>query len=230
MSLNKTREAEANLRTVRERIEKILELNPAPLTEARARSQQSVGTCRDFALLLTSVFRLRGIPARARAGFGAYFTLGRFDDHWICEFWLASESRWVSVDAQLDAFQMEALNIPFNPLDLPRTKFITGAQAWLRCRSNRADPNRFGIFNMKGLDFIKGNLIRDFLALNKVEILPWDDFMLLNKPFHKMTQEEKDLMDRLAVISSGEDQDFALLRAAFTANQKSLLPEYFFQM
>jgi len=74
---------------------------------------------------------------------------------------------------------------------------------------------------------VKDNLIRDFLALNKVEILPWDNFMLINKSFTLMDTKEKDLMDRLAKISTGEDQAYLLLKAAFTANQQALLPQYF---
>jgi hypothetical protein len=80
---------------------------------------------------------------------------------------------------------------------------------------------------MNGLGFVKGNMIRDFLALNKVEILPWDNFMLINKSTIKMNKEEMKLMDRLAQISSGEDRDFVLLRAAFATNQEQLLPNYF---
>jgi hypothetical protein len=110
---------------------------------------------------------------------------------------------------------------------MPRTKFVTGSQAWTRCRAKHVDPNRFGIFNMRGLDFVKGDLIRDILALNKIEILPWDNFKLIDKSFRKMNAEEKDLMDRLAHISSGEDQDFVLLRAAFITHQGRLLPDYF---
>jgi hypothetical protein len=227
ITLNRVREEEANLRTVRDRLAKIFELQDAPLTEPRPLSKKTVGTCRDFTLLLTSILRQRGIPARARAGFGTYFTPGHFEDHWVCEYWHADESRWVMVDPQLDALQCEALSIDFDPLNMPHIKFITGGQAWQRCRAKRVDPNRFGIFNMRGLDFVKGDLIRDFLALNKIEILPWDNFKLIAKSFRDMNAEEKDLMDRLARISSGEDQDFILLRAAFVTNQGRILPEYF---
>ena len=227
ITLNRVREEEANLRTVRDRLAKVFELQDAPLTEPRPLSKKTVGTCRDFTLLLTSILRQRGIPARARAGFGTYFTPGRFEDHWACEYWQADESRWVMVDPQLDALQCEALSIDFDPLDMPRTKFVTGGQAWARCRAKLVDPNRFGIFNMRGLDFVKGDLIRDFLALNKIEILPWDNFKLIAKSFRDMNAEEKALMDRLATISSGEDRDFVLLNAAFITHQDRLLPEYF---
>jgi len=228
ISLNRIRKEETNLRLIKDRLAKVLELTPQPLTQARSLSQKTVGTCRDFALLLTAILRHHGVPARARAGFGTYFIKGRYEDHWICEYWQANEKRWVTVDSQLDALQVETLSIDFDPLDMPPGKFITGAQAWLLCRSKAADPNLFGIFNMKGLDFVKGNLIRDFLALNKIEILPWDNFLLIEKKYSKMDPAEKELMDRLAAISSGEDRDFLLARAAFTANKSQILPPYFF--
>jgi len=227
IKLNRIREEEANLRTTHARLAKILELTAEPLSNPRVLSKKTVGTCRDFALTLTSILRHRGIPARARAGFGTYFLAGSFEDHWVCEYWLAKENRWVIVDPQLDDLQIEALKIEFDPLDIPGTKFVTGPQAWLKCRARTVDPQRFGIFKMRGLDFVKGNLIRDFLALNKIEILPWDNFMLINTPFRRMKAEEKSLMNRLAKITTGADRDFVLLRAAFATNQDALLPDYF---
>ena len=227
VSLNRIRREEANLRTIHDRLAKIIELEDAPLTTQRLLTKKSVGTCRDFSLLFTSALRHQGVPARARCGFGTYFVKGSFEDHWVGEYWHPDEARWVMVDPQLDPFQIEKLGIDFDPLDMPRTKFVTGGQAWELCRTKRVDPKRFGIFRMRGLDFVKGDLIRDFLALNKVEILPWDNFMLINTSLIRMRQEEKDLMDRLARISTGEERDFVLLRAAFAANQEKLLPKYF---
>ncbi|MFW5714058.1 MAG: transglutaminase-like domain-containing protein [Brevefilum sp.] len=227
ITLNRIRREESNLRTIQDRMEKIIELHNAPLSEKRALSRKTVGTCRDFTLLFTAALRHRGIAARARCGFGTYFVKGSFEDHWVGEYWHADKERWVMVDPQLDPFQIEKLGIDFDPLDMPRTKFVTGGQAWGMCRARRVDPQRFGIFRMRGLDFVKGDMIRDFLALNKIEILPWDNFMLINTSITRMKQAEKDLMDRLARISTGEDQDFVLIRAAFAANQDKLLPKYF---
>lgn len=227
ITLNRIRREEANLRTIQDRLGNIIALSDAPLDEKRLLTRKTVGTCRDFALLFTSVLRSRGIPARTRCGFGTYFVKNSFEDHWVSEYWQASEKRWVRVDPQLDPFQIDTLGIDFDPLDMPRTKFITGGQAWTMCRSKQVDPKQFGIFQIRGLDFIKGDLIRDFLALNKVEILPWDNFMLINTSFIRMAAAEKDLIDRLARISSGEDRDFVLLRAAFKTNQDKLVPKYF---
>ena len=227
VKLTKDRQEEANLRTVKDRLAKIFELHDAPLVQPRPLSKKTVGTCRDFTLLLTGMLRHRGVPARARAGFGTYFTPDRFEDHWVCEYWHAAGDRWVMVDPQIDTLQYEALSLDFDLLDMPREKFVTGGEAWTRCQEKGADPDLFGIFDMHGLDFIKGNVVRDFLALNKIELLPWDNYKLIAKSFDKMNASEKALIDRIAHISSGEARDFALSQAAFITHQDQLLPDYY---
>ena len=226
--LNRLRKAETNIRTAHERLAKITELCNRPLNEPRELPRKTIGTCRDFSLMLASVLRYRKVPARARCGFAVYFTEGYFDDHWVCEYWDSGSARWVLVDGQLDELQTETLRIDFNPLDVPRTNFVTGGQAWQRCRSGQADPNLFGAHPMSGLFFVKDNLVRDFLALNKIEILPWDNFGPIAKHISKMHRQELTSLDRLAAVSSGEDHDFLLLRAAFATNKDDLLPSYFF--
>ena len=170
------KECEVNLRFVSKQLVRIQELDAAPLTVARPLEKRLAGNCRDFSVMLCAMLRHRGIPARARCGFGTYFRGDRYpyEDHWVCEYWKADEGRWVMVDAQLDAFQREALGITFDPLDMPPGQFVTGGRGWQMCRTDQADPREFGIFEWYGLWFVRGDLLRDFLALNKVEILPWD--------------------------------------------------------
>jgi len=151
LKLSPEREAEVQLRTMPRRLSRMLELDPRPLNQPRPLEKKLVGNCRDFTLLLVSLLRHRGVPARARCGFGAYFLPGHYEDHWVAEVWDASEQRWKLVDAQLDAFQCEALKIPFDPLDVPRDQFIVGGMAWQMCRAGQADPESFGIFDMHGL-------------------------------------------------------------------------------
>lgn len=227
VTLTKVRQEEANLRTISDRLAKILGLHDAPLNQARSLSKKTIGTCRDYALLLTAILRHKGIPARARTGFGTYFSPGQFEDHWVCEYWHAANRRWMMVDPQLDVLQCEVLSIDFDPLNMPREKFVTGGQAWARCRSETADPELFGIFDMRGMDFIKANLILDFLSLNKIEFLPWDNFKLITKNFDELTQSEKELLDQLMHVSSGEDRDFVLLRSTLNTHQQQLLPDNF---
>jgi hypothetical protein len=61
-----------------------------PLTTARSVDARLVGVCRPFAVLLVAMVRAKGVPARARFGFGAYFASSRFEDHRVCEYWDAA--------------------------------------------------------------------------------------------------------------------------------------------
>jgi len=225
VTLDPSRQDEANLSTVSDRLAKIFTLQNAPLNQPRPLSKKTVGTCRDFTLLLTAILRHKRIPARARAGFGTYFTPERFEDHWVCEYWHAEDERWVMVDAQLDDLQCKALGIDFNPLDLPHDRFITGGQAWIRCQSQGADPDLFGIFDLHGLDFVKGDLILDFLALNKLEFLPWDNFKLLAKSYDELNKNEKSLIDQIAQTSNREPIDCDEVQNLLITHQDQLLPD-----
>ena len=73
----------------------------------------------------------------------------------------------------------------------------------------------------------KNSLIRDFLALNRVELLPQDKFQLMTKKMAQLTSADKTLFAKLAKISTGSERAFLLLRAAFITTQQELLPRYF---
>src|SRR5690349_9582217 len=168
------RMGELQLRSMERRLARTMELDSSPLTEARPLEKKLLGNCRDHSLLLVAMLRHQGIPARARCGFGAYFMPDHFEDHWVVEYWNQEESRWILVDAQLDALQCDVLRINFDTLDVPRDQFIVGGKAWQMCRSGAQDPDKFGIFDMNGLGFVRGNLVWDVASINKMELLPWD--------------------------------------------------------
>ena len=81
------RRAESHIRPVEGILQRIIELDSHPSSNARSPEKRVVGICRHFALLLTSMLRAAGIPARARCGFGNYFNPGYYEDHWVCEYW-----------------------------------------------------------------------------------------------------------------------------------------------
>ena len=201
------RQAEVQLRSLERRLKRMAELDQAPLTRARLLERKIVGNCRDFTLLLVSMLRFQGIPARARCGFGAYLMPGHFVDHWVAEYWDATREQWVLVDAQLDEFQGNSLKIAFDPLDVPRDQFIVGGSAWQMCRSGQADPQNFGIFDMKGLGFVRGNLVRDVAALNKVELLPWDCWGIIESA-EQNSPADLAFLDQMAGLTGGDVPDF----------------------
>ena len=193
----------ANLRPVAAMLSRIRTLSDRPLTEAREPKQRMPAVCRHFATMLCGVLREHGVPARARCGFGAYFVPGRFEDHWVAEYWNSKENRWILVDAQLDAVQRETFKPGFDPLDVPLDGFILAGDAWRQCRNGQADPNLFGLsfLNEQGLWWVAQNLIRDLAALNRMEMLPWDVWGAMPKPTTAITDNEVSLLDRVSEIT-----------------------------
>ena len=214
------RKAEVQLRTMERRLARTLELDPRPLTIPRPNEQKIVGNCRDFSVTLASMLQSKGIPARPRCGFGAYFEKGLYIDHWVCEHWNEAEQRWVLVDAQLDELQQNVLKIPFNTLDVPRNQFIVGGAAWKMCRSEQADPHTFGIFDMNGMDFVKGDFIRDVAALNKVELLPWDCWGMILTEYTTLPPDDLSMLDRLADLTHANVPDFDLVRQLYESDPR----------
>jgi hypothetical protein len=194
------------------------------LTVARPPEQRLVGNCRNFSVLLCAILRHQGLPARARCGFGAYFTPGKYEDHWVCEYWNERQARWVRVDAQLDALQRQTLNIRFDPLDVPADQFLAGGRAWLMCREAEADPDLFGIFDMHGLWFIRGDLVRDVASLNKVELLPWDGWGLIDGEDQALEPDDLALLDRAAALSLADNAAFSELRSFYEENPGLRVP------
>jgi Transglutaminase-like superfamily len=138
--LPERRQAERSIRPVHDLITALSALDPAPLHHPRAPEHRVVGTCRHFATLSTALLRLRGVPARARCGFGTYFISGRSVDHWITEYWLPQDQRWVRIDSE-----MLGRDIVDHPEDLAPGQFLTGGEAWALHRSGSIDPDTFGV-------------------------------------------------------------------------------------
>lgn len=174
-------EQEREIRTLSDMLERIQELDPGPLVEARQPEKRLLGTCRTFATLLCGLLRHRGTAARARCGFARYFVPGKGEDHWVCEVWCQEESRWVLVDAQVDAVQRSAFAISLDTRDIGRGEFLPAGAVWATCRSGHAAWSDFGLsmINESGMWFVISNFVRDVAALNKVELLPWDCWGLL---------------------------------------------------
>jgi len=219
LMLSPERQSEVQLRTLHRRLMRTLELDPRPLTETRPLEKKIVGNCRDFSLLLVAILRHQGIPARARCGFGTYFSPNHYEDHWVAEYWNPGQERWILVDAQLDAFQCSALKVPFNPLDVPRDQFIVGGKAWQMCRSGQADPDNFGILDMHGLGFVRGNFVRDVAALNKIELLPWDCWGIIEKPAEDDLDDLK-FLDALANLTCADVPDLQAVRTLYKTDTR----------
>lgn len=214
---------DSHRRPMAEMMSRLREIDAQPLTVTRAPDRRMACVCRHFSLMLSAILRAQGVPARSRCGFAVYFTRGKFEDHWVAEYWNARESRWILVDAQLDAVQRKLFRIDFDPLDVTRDRFIVAGDAWQMCRAGRADPNRFGLSlvpHLHGLWYVAGNVVRDLASLNRMEMLPWDVWGLMATEDAAITDEKKLLLDRVAALTLAGDSAFAQLRAVYEADDR----------
>jgi hypothetical protein len=199
---------EKNLRRAASIVQRLLFMDPSPLAHARPPEQRVVGTCRHFAVLACALLRRQRIPARARCGFATYFKTGLALDHWVVEY-RAADGRWVRLDPEILHQDVVA-----HPEDLPPGAFLTGAEAWFAFRTGTVDAATFGVDGTAnwGPAEIKGNLVRDLAALNKVEMLPWDEWGRMTEAYEGATGQDYDALLDEAAQACMSDNTTALVQ------------------
>ena len=183
-------------------IRAVLALDPAALDIPREPGRRLVGTCRTFVVLSCALLRYRGIAARARCGFGTYFQSGLGLDHWVTEYWHEPGGRWVRVDTE----HLERSFVP-RPEDLQPGEFLTGGEAWTGYRHGVVDAAAFGVAGTEnfGPAEISGNTVRDLAALNKVEVLPWDEWGQMTAAYAGRTGPDYDqFIDEVAAVCASD--------------------------
>ena len=159
----------------------LLDRGEPSLGRERRPPDRLVGCCRDATVLFLALARRKGIPARARVGFAAYFHPGWLIDHVIAEVWDPAAGRWRLVDPEMRSdWAPEVNGRPVDWLDLGDDQFVTGPRAWLAARAGSVDPERvvvdpgLDIPVLRGWPYLAHNVIHDLAALNKTEMLLWD--------------------------------------------------------
>jgi excinuclease ABC subunit A len=209
--------AEQFLRTMQERLARINELDPAPLTVAREPKERQLCVCRDFALMTVSMLRHKGIPARMRVGFAEYLEPHTHlkIDHWLPEYWDEKLSRWVLIEPEADESWLTENNL-FWALRYDVDFYLAGS-AWQLCRAGKEKSLYFRFSGRwKGMPCIRGNMLHDFQSLNKLELSVldhWDE--LSQKSESALTVEDKTLLDRIAGLTLNPDENFEEMRALF---------------
>ena len=203
LGLPDERFSENQLRPAAALVEALLALDPAPLDVPRTPDRRVVGTCRHFAVLTCALLRYRGIAARVRCGFATYFQPEQGLDHWITEYWHEQDKRWVRIDSEILGQSILA-----KPEDLRPGQFLTGGEAWKAFRVGHIDAARYGVYGTGnwGPGEIRGNAIRDLAALNKVEMLPWDEWGRMDASYKGQTGADYDeLLDTIADACAADD-------------------------
>lgn len=192
-----------------------------------SQDKKMFGICRDFAVFLTALLREKNISARTRCGFATYFEKDKYIDHWIVEYFDEVSNHWIRVDPQIDDLQKQILNIDFDTKNIPQTQFVSGAKAWLMCRQTDIDPNRFGIFEWWGYNYLRTNLILDAHALLKLPMHPWDQWGgLKSLDVELWTKETYLILDELARVILKDDIE--MLRNFVDSYDELIIPESFY--
>ena len=108
------------------------------------------------------------------------------------------------------------LSIDFDTLDVPPGQIRCRRQSPGSC-AGKVGPTReyFGIFDMQGLWFVRGNLVRVIAALNKMELLPWDSWGLADCRDEDLTPDDCQLLDKLAQATMADPTDDELIRKLY---------------
>jgi hypothetical protein len=216
---------EVELRHVASILEQALALNDRSLIEEREPKHRVVGCCRDAALILCSMLRHKGIPARLRMGFAPYYLETTADgqvfssDHVITEYW--DGQQWRLVDTE----KFDGLD--FDIHHIPRDRFLVGGNVWQLCRRGAANPDNFGHGpgdSFTGWWAVREGLLRDLAALNKVEVLLWDAWGWLDDFQFEQGEEETILLDRLAELTQGDDSAFDTIQTLYANDARLRAP------
>lgn len=169
-------------------IERILAIDPGPLGQERPPPKRLIGYCYHFALVHTALLRSKGVPARARCGFANYFDDGKWIDHWVTEYW--DGGQWCLNDSQIGLDK------------LSHDDFRNGVRAWQLCRAGDANAADHGNGELWGWDELRGSLVNDVGALNKVEVGDWDWCEMLEvEPLDQPHHDVDTLLDAVAELA-----------------------------
>lgn len=200
-----------NIRGIEGKLKEIRSRDNINLMSTRSFEKLLLGNCRDLSLMLCSVLRSHRIPARVRSGFATFFMPDKYFDHWVCEYWNGLEKRWIKLDPWMSQIQYRKeilpaelceglLKLDYDSYDVKNEYFITGGEAWINCRENGHNPEDYRTYEdrLKGLWFVRDNMIRDLLCLNKLEPLPWDCWGIMGIENSDIKSEELVLIDEIA--------------------------------
>ncbi len=186
----------------------------------RAVEHKLILTCRYVSVLVSAVYKAKGIPCRSRAGFAPYFQPGKSMDHWINQVWNEKEDRWQTIDA--DGFYDETA-MGLNQYDIKEDQFDWAAQAWLDIRSGKTDGKEFLYADGLGTCSLKAvirYLFYDFHALMNHEISYLFQPCYIDGKFDSLTEGDFKELDELAKLLLSPDENFAALTELWETNRK----------
>lgn len=224
------RQTEMNARYVDKILARIMELSDEPLTVNRVIGKRFLGCCRDLSLLLCSILRYKGVPARLRSGFAPYINIDAPDfnpEHVVAEVWDSGKKRWRVVDPSQNDELIKINSVDFDVTDIPADKFLFAGEVWMGYREGELDPDLFGVepdSRYKGVSMVRNRLIQDFHMLNKHELLIWDSTPFMDLHIEP-TENDLGLLDRAADMCINQSNNVKVIQELYASEALLQVPE-----
>lgn len=185
--------------TVRSILEGLLSHDSRGLVKDRKPADRLVLGCRENAILLASILKYRGIPARVRAGHATYLIPDFHTSHAICEVWNIKEKRWMLVDPGTGL------------IDFSRDEFDFSNEAWLKMQKKEIDPDIYGNpGEYSGFVSILAKLNTDLASLLGNEYPVYQYAPILDNAFkndNKLSTEQIEMLNKISEIMKSLDAD-----------------------
>jgi hypothetical protein len=185
--------------TVESVLEGLLSYDSSGLVKDRKVEDRLVLGCRHNAILLASILKYRGIPARVRAGHVTYLRPGFHLSHTICEVWNKNESRWMLVDPSMVK------------IDFSREQFDFSHELWLKLQKEEIDPDQYGFpGRYSGFVSIVGKVCPDLASILGTEYPVHHYAPILDYAFEnndQLTAEHIETLNRISELMKSIDAD-----------------------
>jgi len=158
--------------------------------------------CRENAIVLASVLKYKGIPARIRFGHAAYLIPGFYVNHTICEVWNNIEKRWMFVDPST------------NMIDFSREIFALGNDSWFKLQNDEINPALYGIpgkySDKNGLVSIAGMICSDLASVLGNEYTIYEYASIVDYAYNnntKLPEEQMKILNKISKLMQSFDAE-----------------------
>jgi len=185
--------------TVNSVLKGLLSYDSRGLVKDRKPEDRLILICRQNAILLASILKYRGIPARIRGGHATYLIPNFHTSHIICEVWNENDKRWMLVDPSMDM------------IDFCREKFDFSNESWQKMQKEEIDPNLYGIPGRgTGLVSIVAAFCTDLASILGTEYPIYQYAPILDYAFqnnNQLTSKHIETLNRISELMKSIDAD-----------------------